>query len=828
VVRTYQFDGVCVDLARLAVSRAGTPVALEPKAFDVLRFLIEHRERLVTKDELLDAVWRDTFVTPNVLTRAVAQLRKALGDDAQEARYIETVTRRGYCFIALVTIDTPPSTIAVPADLASADRAPAHSALADRASVDRAPADRAAADIASADCVSADRAAADIASADRALADSAPADRAAAGRAAAGRASADTASGARAAAARAAADIASAGSASADPAPAGSASAVLARRWPPLAVVAVSVAAIAVIAVIAVAGWLLRARFVDPAAAAAAAAAADPHAPRAWMPSSRRITTRNGYNASPALSPDGRAIAYVSDRSGALEIYVVGLAPGSQEIAITNDSGQNMEPVWSPDGQWIAFHSRARGGVWVAPSTGGPPRQIADTGSHPAWSPDGQSIAFTSSEGSTAGQSVIRIAARDGSHVRGVTRLGEPVGGHISPSWSNSGRFLAFAVSNGVSAKSIWVVPAAGGAPRRLTDMAGADSPQFGPGDRDLFFQGWEAGANSNNRLFRLPLDAAQAMPAGPLDEVLSLENGLFAGLSIARDGTLAYGLQTTDANLWAIDLRPDGSASDPRRLTDDAIRAARPEYSKDGRITYSQLGTGRPASVWLMRDDASNREPLSTDGPASFATWSGDNRRVLVLCNSGNLEPTLWWIDVATRRTSPLHVSGDGVRGPHVSPDGRELAFWVLEPNGAMNVWTQAIDGSGSRRRVTADAEAVTYPSWSPDGRWLAVEIKRGEQTHIGVVAKDGGPIEQITNERGQSWPHSWSPDGDRIAFAAERDGVWNIHTVSRRTHVSQPLTHFTSSSGYVRYPSWSPRGNRIVFERETHQSGIWTVQVR
>ena len=58
----------------------------------------------MTKEELLDTVWGDTFVTPNVLTRAIAQLRRALGDDAREARYIGTVARRGYRFIAALTV----------------------------------------------------------------------------------------------------------------------------------------------------------------------------------------------------------------------------------------------------------------------------------------------------------------------------------------------------------------------------------------------------------------------------------------------------------------------------------------------------------------------------------------------------------------------------------------------------------------------------------------------------------------------------------------------------------------------------------------------------
>ncbi|MGH9385463.1 MAG: winged helix-turn-helix domain-containing protein, partial [Vicinamibacterales bacterium] len=107
---TYRFGDFSVDLPRMALSRNGQPLLVEPKAFDVLCVLIEHRDRLVTKDELLDAVWKDTFVTPNVLTRVVAQLRKALGDDAQEARYIETVTKRGYRFIAAITIEASSET----------------------------------------------------------------------------------------------------------------------------------------------------------------------------------------------------------------------------------------------------------------------------------------------------------------------------------------------------------------------------------------------------------------------------------------------------------------------------------------------------------------------------------------------------------------------------------------------------------------------------------------------------------------------------------------------------------------------------------------------
>ena len=100
----YEFGDVRVDLGRMAAVRGGSVIPLEPKAFDVLVHLIEHRDRLVTKDELLDAVWAGTFVTPNVLSRAVAQIRKALGEETHDVRYIETLPKRGYRFIAPVTV----------------------------------------------------------------------------------------------------------------------------------------------------------------------------------------------------------------------------------------------------------------------------------------------------------------------------------------------------------------------------------------------------------------------------------------------------------------------------------------------------------------------------------------------------------------------------------------------------------------------------------------------------------------------------------------------------------------------------------------------------
>ncbi len=99
----FSFDDVRVDVRAARVLKCDRPVNMEPKAFEVLCFLVQNPGRLIEKRELLDAVWGETSVTENAMTRVVAQLRRALGDQAREARYVETVPTRGYRFIADVT-----------------------------------------------------------------------------------------------------------------------------------------------------------------------------------------------------------------------------------------------------------------------------------------------------------------------------------------------------------------------------------------------------------------------------------------------------------------------------------------------------------------------------------------------------------------------------------------------------------------------------------------------------------------------------------------------------------------------------------------------------
>jgi DNA-binding winged helix-turn-helix (wHTH) protein/pimeloyl-ACP methyl ester carboxylesterase len=106
----YTFDDVELDVGRFELRRKGIPVHVEPQVFDVLAYLVRHRERVVSKAELLDQVWGDRFVSESALTSRLKAARRAIGDDGDAQRAIRTMRGRGYRFVAPVTEPDSPTT----------------------------------------------------------------------------------------------------------------------------------------------------------------------------------------------------------------------------------------------------------------------------------------------------------------------------------------------------------------------------------------------------------------------------------------------------------------------------------------------------------------------------------------------------------------------------------------------------------------------------------------------------------------------------------------------------------------------------------------------
>jgi len=729
----YQFDDVRVDLQTFKVWRKGALLPIEPKAFEALVFLIDHRGRLVEKNEMLDAIWKDAFVTPNALTRVIARLRRALGDDAKDAKYIETVKTRGYRFIADVQVESE----STPIDERAESEGPA--------SIN-------------------------------------------------GR------------------NVQIVTGRSTTPAMGRS----LATR--PLAFICAG----SLLLLASILLWKFRDWFVGIEQIAVLRTA--------------QITTTPGLDLFPAFSPDGGVIAYSSLRNGKFEIFARQLAPGGREIQVTSDGAQNLQPAWSPDGKLIAYHSRNRRGVWTIPAFGGVAQQLTEFGADPVWAPDGEWIAFQSDAPADLGQaafgampaSTIWIVPARGGAPRQITKAGAPPGGHGSVVWSPDGSRIVF-VTYDIGLSEVWSISPKGDDLKRLL---GAKKqffdPVFSPDGRYLFL----TTAWGNFCLWRQRLSPITGLPEGEMTLIANTGAALARYLTIASDGKrVAYSSLTLNDNIGSVtlDTKSYEAAGESRLLTQDTnYRKSNQYFSPDGKtIVYSVWRMGTDDEVWLVDADGGNPRQL-TVGTAAVLGWLPEGDQV-ALNRKDALGTQFLKVDVNSGKQTLIRLQNLDMRMGRLAPDGRQIAF-NSRAGGAINVWTLALV-DGTTRQLTFDQEMMGFSCWSPDGKHLALEMKRGDDTHIAIISSAGpsaGAYTQLTFERGHSWPGSWAPGGDKIAFAGLRDSVWNIWWVSRDGKAQKQVTNYTKPNIYVRYPAWSPRGAQIVYEYAETTGNIWMMELK
>jgi Tol biopolymer transport system component len=557
------------------------------------------------------------------------------------------------------------------------------------------------------------------------------------------------------------------------------------------------------------------------------------------------LTTHSGLDFEPAISPHGDAIAFVSDRSGAFEIYVRALTGIASEVPLTSDGAQNVQPAWSPDGASIAFHSNQKGGIWIVPARGGNPRQIATVGSRPAWAPDGRRIAFQSDEHpdvapdgySAQNGSTLWLVDVDGGHLEPLTRSGHPVGGHAAPSWSPDGRFVAFSVFEAATDGGIWTVQTDTRDTRLLLPGPGFVDSAFAPDGSALYIAGGEA------FIVRVPLDPRTATATGPPTTIPVSGVQSVRDLSIAPDGRrLVFAAPAVNSQIWAQPIDRSGSAtSEARALTSDTSRRnSFPAISPDGsKVAYMSTRRGELPNVWVMGIDGRNGIQVTPDDTAEFKPdWLPDGKRIAYV-SSRNNRRGLWIGDVDSRREQLLFDTSS-VRLPSgtsrlsgrlgeldPSPSMTKIAFSLFAGPAGRRVIYVATPDPFVPRALTDPATSVGYPFWSPDERRLVVEIKDGSSTDAAVIDVDTGRLRRLTHEVGQTWPRSFSPDGQRIAAAVLREGVWSLRWIDVATSRQGTITPASPPRVYVRYPEWSPKSDVVLYERGESTGNIWLLDI-
>lgn len=533
-----------------------------------------------------------------------------------------------------------------------------------------------------------------------------------------------------------------------------------------------------------------------------------------WKP--RQITSAPGWEAEPALSPDGTMIAYVSSESGNPDIWLAD-AGGGNPLQLTDDPSADRDPAWFPDGSNIAFVSE-RGGevaVWKVARFGGSPLLILPNARDPAISWDGTYIAFTRS--AQSGFLRVGIAAVDEvSKARLLTGDGQGVWNHEDPAWSPDGKTLCF-----TDFRDLWLVGADGSeAPRRLTNEQRRDrDPVWSADGRWVYFSSQREGTAA---LWRVPA-------AGGRPERLTLGTGPEREPSLSRRGDrLAYSTSKSEVDIVVVDRATGERASFTGGRSDSS-----PVMAPDGRNLIFASDRAGKFDLWRQQLDGVETvgAPVKlTDLPGSVATCSfspngawiacyrvlGTQRDIWVFSQNGGV-PTQF----TSHRGTDIH--------PSFSPDGSMLAF-SSDRDGVQSIWIAPIsDGkrTGDARRVSGPETPVAmFPAWSPDGSRIAFVA----ESEVWVVGVDPPLDARRVTEGANPENVRWEPTGEQLVVA----GNWGTPRVElRRVPVAagpgvpfDPPIIFGDEGASGSF-DLSADGRILAYLRTTKVGDIWLVDI-
>jgi tricorn protease len=453
----------------------------------------------------------------------------------------------------------------------------------------------------------------------------------------------------------------------------------------------------------------------------------------------RLLVAHPATESRPLWSHDGTRLAFVSNRTGNGDLYVLTLSTG-RLLRLTYDDAAEQLDAWSRDGEWLYFSSAARdiagmNDVHRVRATGGTAatvlgdRYASEYFSQP--SPDGRRLALTA-RGNVAGQwwrnghshldeSELWIAELDDAAPR-YRLIGEAGGAKDAwPMWSPDGATLFF-MSDRSGAENLWKRPVAGGAAVQLTTFTRGRVlwPQIATDGATIVFErDFEVWAFdvARGRAAAVPI-ALRGAAAGRGTERVTITSG-WQGVSLAPDGKKVALIARGE--LFAASTRDGGDA---RRLT----------------------------------------RSITLDGGA---TWTRDAKAIVFIASSSS-GAALRVVDVVSGEERTL-VAGGEPFAPVVSPDGKSVAY-TRDGNELRAV---GLDGTGDRLLARGVFGRAPFGggrsvAWSPDSRWLAY-LSTGARgfTHAYVVAASGGESQQVSFlASSQSSGLSWAAEGSWLLF--------------------------------------------------------------
>ncbi len=504
-----------------------------------------------------------------------------------------------------------------------------------------------------------------------------------------------------------------------------------------------------------------------------------------------RYLTYSGHDTSPAASPDGRTIAFCSDRDGRPRIWLKQLADGS-EVALT--AGPDDFPRFSPDGSAILFvrTEGSRTSLYRVPLLGGDARKLVDQAASGDWSPDGHRIVFLRLEPggvTSTAATTVWVAAADGGGQIQIARLAEE---HGHPRWSPDGRTIAVTGFRSFVLLPIMLIAADGKETRaldppppwptgRISAVAWLSSTEL------VYSQAESVAGDSAGGTARLILQDVRSGAARPL--AWSPNNGVV--LDVLAPGRVVFDARSPRENLREVLLQ---RASLPEK---------RPPGDRGAVATDGERPNSPVALRWITRGNSTDRQPV----------YSPDGERVVFASTrSGNLD--LWEISTGSGAVRRLTDDPADDFDPAFTHDGKTL-LWSSNRKGHFEIWTAEADGSGARQ-LTHDGVDATNATSTPDGRWIVYSSGHPEKVGVWKVHRDGSEATLLA--AGWDGPPEVSPDGQyalgsvgygsrsvvvRVVRIADGVGVPFEILVERRRET-------TARMGRGR---WMPGGRSIAF---------------
>jgi serine/threonine-protein kinase len=559
-----------------------------------------------------------------------------------------------------------------------------------------------------------------------------------------------------------------------------------------------------------------------------------------------QLTFDPGLELDPALSPDGKLVAYAKGPPDRTRLFVRQVA-GGQPVAVTPDSGPSQrQPEWAPDGSQLLYE--AGDSVYLTPALGGTPRLVGagldtrdGTGlryfTTKAWAPDGRSFLFSRAD-------TVLLQTLDGGQPRVLARLS--MGDPHSFTWSPDGRLIAFVVGNAlftlgasnfgnVGPNAIWVMPAAGGPPRKITqELALHTSPIWLRDSRHLLFV---SNQNGPRDIYRVGLDRGGA-PIGPVERVTQGLNAQSISLA-ADESRLAYSALTLQSNIWVVDLPADGRPADPARVRPFTLGSQVVEsinLSGDGRWVYFDSNLRGNQDLYRMPADGGAIEQLTTNPADDFFPELSPDGREIVFHAVRNGTRDILIMPAGGGPETVVFAGPYQERWPHWSPDGRAIAFGVTEapPNeGGLFVANRGPDGSWGAPRRVSHRELAGH--WYPDGKSLLLESGFGDWDNVHVTRHL--PRVWLESGRMDSLPLGTddavyvgvrvAPDGRDIVLRIvnpERSlSFWRMPIAGRQPRLLLRMPgRDIGSRAY-----WDTDGKRLYFTRTERESDVYVAEI-